>query len=389
MKYISCIFACLLLFGCASTSLRPVTDGGYIPEDDERRLWLRAEEEERVLSKSGLLYRDEELETYLNNVAKGLYPGDVFAQIPFRIHVIRNHFLNAFAFPNGHVYVHSGMLASMENEAQLATLLAHEMTHATHRHTVREFRNIKNKSAFLATMNVTLGGLGGIGSLVTALGALGTVASVHGYSREMEADADMEGIQLVIRAGYDPRESITFFRYLKRELEEEDKNEPFFFGSHPRVQDRVDTYEGLLKGENQKYSGSVKNTEKFLEMTQRVLLDDAYLSLKAGRFKKARRSAEKYLAQRPDDARSYHLLGEIERQEKGGEGIETAMTNYEKAISVDPSFADSYRAAGMLCLKKGDKRRARDYFERYISLAGYATDRAHVEEYLRQCGEGE
>jgi beta-barrel assembly-enhancing protease len=389
MKYSVALFVCFVAFGCASTNLKPVTDSSYVPEDDEKRVWLRVEEEEKVLNKSGLLYKDEELETYLNNVATNLYPKEMYMKLPFRIYVIKNHCLNAFAYPNGLVYVHSGMLASMDNEAQLATLLAHEMTHATHRHTVRKYRDIKNKTALLATMNVTLGGLGDIGSLATALGTFGTVASVQGYSREMETEADMEGIKVVVNAGYDPRESVKFFSHLKRELEEEDKKEPFFFGSHPRVQERVDNYEEFLKSEGQKYSGGIKNTEKFLKMTQGVLLDDAYLDLKAGRFKKARRSAEKYIAQRPDDARSYYLLGEIERQEGGEAKVEKAMAYYQEAISINSSYPDPYRAVGVLYLKRADKRQAKYFFERYLSLSGQAADRAHVEEYLRQCKEGE
>jgi peptidoglycan/xylan/chitin deacetylase (PgdA/CDA1 family) len=54
-----------------------------------------------------------------------------------------------FAFPNGVIYIHTGILARMDNEAQLATLLAHEMTHATHRHLVKQFRDIKIKQLFL------------------------------------------------------------------------------------------------------------------------------------------------------------------------------------------------------------------------------------------------
>ena len=135
----------------------------------------------------------------------------------------------------------------MDNEAQLATLLGHEMTHVTHRHLVKMFRDIKNKTAFLATLQVATAGLGPIGSLAGTLGTIGTVAAVTGYSRENETEADKEGFHLVALAGYDVEEAPKLFLHLKREVEEEQIKEPFFFGTHPRLQERIDNYNVLLK----------------------------------------------------------------------------------------------------------------------------------------------
>jgi len=188
--------------GCASTNLNPITNGKLQLETDETGIWHQVEEEQKALNRSGVLYADKELEEYLNETDRKLYSESVLAQIPFSIHVIKNRQFNAFAYPNGHVYVHTGILACMENEAQLATLLAHEMTHVTHRHTVKGFRNLKNKTALLATLQVTLGGLGGgVGDLASLLGTFGTLAAVSGYSRELETEADMEGFKLIKEAG--------------------------------------------------------------------------------------------------------------------------------------------------------------------------------------------
>jgi beta-barrel assembly-enhancing protease len=135
------VFLALLasLSGCATTSLPPVTDKDFVFGEDEKRLWNRAEEEEQALAKSDTLYRDRELESYLNSVARKLEPAAAYERIPFRILVLNNPYCNAFTLPNGYIYVHTGILARIDNEAQLATLLAHEMTHATYRHHLREF----------------------------------------------------------------------------------------------------------------------------------------------------------------------------------------------------------------------------------------------------------
>jgi predicted Zn-dependent protease len=309
MKFIGFVFLlCFALAGCATTSLPPVTQD-FRFEEDEKRLWLRSEEEQKVINRSGVIYRDRELEVYLNEITKKLQPPEVFTHIPFKVIVIKNHLLNAFIYPNGVLYIHTGILTKMDNEAQLSTLLAHEMTHATHRHLVRLFRDIKNKTAFLSTVSVTLGGVGGgIGELATLIGALGTLGSVTGYSRELETEADMEGLKLMVKAGYDPEEAPKLFIHLKKEIEEEKKKEPFFFGTHPRLQERVENYENFLKGQYKDKRGGTMNSEIFLEKIHKVILDNSRLDLKAGRFKIAERGIEKYLTIKPNDPKAHCFL---------------------------------------------------------------------------------
>jgi predicted Zn-dependent protease len=385
MRYLTLIFLLVfILSGCATTTLPPVTSKGFTLEEDEERLWRRSEEEQKVLNNSGLLYKDKELEGYLNEVARRLQPPEVFERIPFRIKVLKNPYLNAFAFPNGVIYLHTGILARMENEAQLATLLAHEMTHATHRHAVKGFRDIKNKSAFLATIRVTLGGLGGgVGDIVTLLGTVGTLAAVTGYSRGLETEADIEGLRLMVNAGYDPKEAPKLFIHLKKELEEEDIKEPFFFGTHPRLKERIRNYENLLKNKYAGHSGGIKNSRLFMEKIEKLILDNARLDLKAGRFKTAQRGIERYLTLRPDDPGAYYLLGEVFRQ-RGEEGdIEKAKEYYEKAITIDPSYPDPLKGIGLIFYKKGEKDNAKRHLELYLSLSPEAQDRAYIEEYIK------
>src|SRR5919108_5485435 len=145
---ISAAIAALLASGCASTQLAPVSSGVQL-EHDERTLWHQAEQAETRFEAGGAIYADAEVEAYLDQVARRIEPPSVFATIPFRIRVVRNPYLNAFTLPNGVIYVHTGILARMENEAQLATLLGHEMTHATHRHAIQAVRSANAKGVAL------------------------------------------------------------------------------------------------------------------------------------------------------------------------------------------------------------------------------------------------
>jgi len=385
MRYLLFALSLLIFQGCATTNLAPISKN-FMSEDDEKRLWARSEEEEDVLDKSGLIYGDEELESYLNEVAAKLVSPDTVEHIPIKIKVIKNNQLNAFAFPNGVIYIHTGILARMENEAQLATLIAHEMVHSTHRHMLKQFRDIKNKTAFLSTLQVAIGGLGGgVGDLATLLGTLGTMAAVSGYSKGLETEADMEGLKAIVAAGYDFNEAPKLFMHLKKEIEEEKIQEPFFFGTHPRIKERIKNYESFINEQYSGQKGGIINRELFLEKIKDVIFDNAKLDLSAGRFNIAKNGVDKYLGLNPDDAKAYCLLGEIFRQ-KGEEGdMEKAREYYQKAISNDPVYPESYKGMGLIFFKQGEKIKAEDYLEQYLSLSEDASDRGYIEEYIKQC----
>jgi predicted Zn-dependent protease len=375
----------LLAAGCATASLPPVTAANFAPEEDERRMWAQAEEEQKKINESGAIYREPELDAYLNAVAHRLQSPAVLKAIPFAIRVLNNPVPNASAAPNGAIYIHTGLLARMGNEAQLATLLGHEMTHATHRHGVRDFRNTKNKTAFLATMNTTLGAVPFVGGLTSLAGAVGTAAAITGYSRDQERDADREGLRLMVRAGYDPREAPKLFYELKKELEDEKIEEPLFYASHPRIQGRIDTYEDLLKTEYRDRPGGVTNAGPFLKKIHKVVLHNAQLDLKAGRFPQARRGAEKAVAIKPNDPRGHYLQGEVFRQQGADGDVEKAVAAYRKALSIDTAYPDPHKGLGLVHFKRGEKPLAKKSFQAYLSLAPKASDRSYVEEYLKQC----
>ena len=381
------LILCSLTAGCLTTSLPPVTKDFRL-EDDEKRLWQRAKEEQKALNNSGLVYQDNELEDYLNKTARKLQPPEILSPISFRIMVIKNPYLNAFAFPNGVIYIHTGILARMDNEAQLATLLGHEMTHCTHRHALRVFRNRKNKVVDLATLQEKQIGYDGAVDLSALLGSTGWMAAVTGYSREFETEADMVGIRLVVKAGYDPNEAPKLFEHLTEELAEEKIREPFFFGTHPKLEDRIENYRNFLDTRYQGRKAGAKNTQIFLTKLHKVILDNAFLDLKAGRFYSAQRGAKKYLKTKPNDPRAYYLLGEISRQRKKRNDADTAKAYYKKALSIKPSYPDPLRAIGLLYYKEGKKTLAKRSFESYLSLSPRAPDKAYIKHYLQQCNQG-
>ena len=378
------LIGCLVAAACSTTNPTLIKED-FIVRDDEQRLWQRSIEEQQVLDNSGFVYRDGELREYLNGIARRLQPPETLATMPFRIVVLKDPHLNAFAFPNGVVYVHTGILARMDNEAQLATLLAHEMAHCTHRHALRAFRDFKRKKDRLAVLQKPEPVLDE--DLTALLGSTGTVAAVTGYSQDLEAEADLAGLELVLNAGYDLKEAPRLFEHLKKELKEEKAREPFFFGTHPRLQKRIENCREFLKAYCRGQEEGVKNTEIFLGKIHRVLLDNVLLDLKAGRFTSAYKALEKYLTVKAHDPRAFYLLGEICRQRAKENDTTRAKEYYEKAISLDPSYPEPYKAVGLIYYKEGEKRLARRSFESCLSLSPHEPDSAYIRGYLEQCDE--
>jgi predicted Zn-dependent protease len=373
-----------MLAACATTSLPPAGAEGrrFLPEEDEQRWWNRAREVEQKLDEGGYRYEDAELENYLTSVAFRMLLPEAGAQgFTWRVKVLKNPLLNAFALPHGVIYIHTGMLARMENEAQLAALLGHELTHSVHRHAIQQFRRVQNLTAVVATLSAGLGPFGGLGG---ALGSLGALAAVSGYSREFEREADEEGLKRLVKAGYDPRRAPELFELLQKDPDGERVKEPFFFGTHPRLRERVENYTTLLKTvyKTEAAAGGATNQETFLSITQRLLLDNAILDLRIGRYGTAKLSIDKLLKRAPQYAPAHYYLGEIYRQRGKPEDRQEGIRAYRQAAAHDPSFALPHRGLGLMFLQMGMGASARSHFERYLALAPEAKDRAYIEGYL-------
>jgi predicted Zn-dependent protease len=349
---------------------------------DEQLLWQKAEHEQRAFESSGLIYQDQVLEDYLNQLAFRLQPRP--SDLEIRVKVIRNTRLNAIAYPNGVIYIHSGLLARMDNEAQLAAVLAHEIIHCTQRHALRAFREAKDQPALFRTVEHTLSRTRGLQDIAGLMGISGAIVAFSGHIRELEAEADRMGIELIVRAGYDPKEALSIFDQMIYEVEEEKIEEPLS-GSHPTVRQRIFNLQNLIDTQYPEKGSEILNTEIFLAKLARLFLDNVELDIQHGRFKAARSGVEKHLRIKPDDARAYFLLGEIYRQRQQEGDTLKALDYYDQAVILDPNFAVAHKAIGLIHYKAGRRTLARKFFESCIQLAPDSPDKAYIQGYLKQC----
>jgi predicted Zn-dependent protease len=417
----SLVLAAFLLSGPTAcfgpTRVPPVGAEGaaFSLEKDEERLWDQAREEERRLRDKAALYQDPILDDYLNQVARGLVPAEAREQdlLRVRVHAIKDPSLNAFTYPTGAMYVHTGLLARLEDEAQLATVLGHEIAHATERHALEYQRSARNKAigfgiaslvgsilvADAAGAKAEKGDwreayvLNQVGSIMVGLGMqLAFLAAVNGFGRELEREADEVGLASMVAAGYDPRRAPRVFELLKDDHGDRSKLEVFFFGSHPRLNERIESMNELVAT---RYSGAggearVADTRDFQLRTRVLVRDDAVLNIQAGRLGTAEAEIEKVLSLTANDPVAHYLRGQIgeKRAAEAKDPAEARRLNdqaaarYEEASRLDPRYADPFRALGILRYKAGRTDDALSAFRRYLELKPDASDAQQIRDYI-------
>ena len=415
-----------LLAACASTSLPPIgsTGAAFKPEDDEQQLWNAAQEAEDKIVPASRVYDESRLQQYVDQVADRLTPVSYLAArgAGVRVRVRKDPRLNASALSHGTLVIHTGLIARSENEAQLAGVLAHEIAHVTHRHHVREARAIENRRTatnvvgFLTLLAVTAAAVdqANRGNYETAdalarsapplltLGLnLSFAAMVSGYSRDLEREADEEGIRLMAAAGYDPREMAAMFRTMRDEAGERGVLETFFWGSHPRLSERIETVDRLASRYSVNVRPAIAPGSEFDRRAQWIRVSNAQYDAYLGRLAVARAQVSKAEEATPPALRP--AAGEVFRglmwagaargarsrlknENLANEVIQLAVTSFDRAAAIapprSPIVADAYRLKGLMLYdwwESGTPRcESKLALKRYLDLRPDAFDRDAV-----------
>src|ERR1044072_3294393 len=193
--------------------------------------------------RDGLVLADEATNTYLRRIGRSLLPRDLeLEKVSWKFRALRDPQPNAFALPNGSISVTTGLMTLLDNESQLAAIIAHELTHVMRRHTY--LSNRSNRKKFL-TMNVMsaigaaapLSVVGAVIMAVTTVAPFIMMATMHGYHRDLEREADFKGIDMMITAEYPPEEMVSVMKLLDKDIEGE--NIRLFYNDHPSLDERM------------------------------------------------------------------------------------------------------------------------------------------------------
>lgn len=383
-------------------------------------------EVDRQVAKKGLIFENPDLQTYMDSVCKRLMADRPTPEnVKFRCLVLRDPMQNAFAEPNGTVYVTTGLLALLENEAELAGVLGHELTHTYDRHLYLENRSMRKK---MLTMNILsiASAVPGVGAAVAVGSAITDqilIASVYGYSRENEQEADNNGMAAMVAASYDPNAMARSFELLDQGSRYE--FEPFdtFYHDHPKLAERRKyardfatahpvanprpasekeylaevapaicyTIEADINGRRAR--SAVRAAQRLVDAfpdnpKYQLLLGDSYRSL--GAKPKALSDDEMTRHGKSEDRKNFFKRTEQEEQRsllEKPEGQATLKENQAQAeklylgvVQSSPTYADANRDLGFLYEEEQKYPEAAAQYRHYLDMvSGTSLDHRRVE----------
>ena len=225
--------------------------GGELPDLGEAsRSVLSAQQERRIgesimasIRGSSEFMDDAEATDYLNALGARLVANSQDPARSFEFFLMRDNSLNAFALPGGFIGVHSGLILSAQSESELASVLAHEISHVTQNHLARVIAGTQNNMmTSLAALAVAI--LASRSNPQVASAAIATVQAVNvqsqlDYTREHEREADRIGLQMLEKSGFDPRAMAVFFERLQKYGRLYENNAPVYLRTHPLTTERI------------------------------------------------------------------------------------------------------------------------------------------------------
>ncbi|MEM7027257.1 MAG: M48 family metalloprotease [Pseudomonadota bacterium] len=384
----------LLAFAGNANDLPDFADsaGSVISPEYERRLGLLFLKQVRYFSD---IITDPEVESYIQSIGYQLASHSDNTLQPYTFFVVNNRGINAFAGPGGVIGINSGVILNSANESELAAVMAHEIAHVTQRHLARMIEQHKKYQVptaaamvgaiLLAIVNPQAGS-----AAIAGVAGLGAQSQIN-FTRANEEEADRIGMQLLARAGHDPRAMPSFFEKLQQVTRYQQGSAPEFLRTHPLTTSRIadtraraeefpikifsnsTTYE-LVK--NKLLAYAFKDTRAAVaELNQRLNesgLDDAgkmplryglaFAHMNNNDFANAQVQINILLKSNPDNV-SYLLLSAKNSVEQ--RNYDVAMKIYEKAYQLYPDYKPVIVAYARALLDLNRGKQAREMLKEY------------------------
>jgi predicted Zn-dependent protease len=346
-KYLVLLLSVFLLYGCAVNPVTGESELAFVSESQEINIGKENYVPSRQMQ-GGDYTVEPELTVYVNEIGQKLARVS-HRQLPYEFVVINNSTPNAWALPGGKIAVNRGLLVELNNEAELAAVLAHEIVHAAARHGAQSMeRGMMMQGALVATQ-IAVGGKG-YGDLVVG-GAQVAAGLIHTkYGRDDELEADYYGMTYMSKAGFDPMAAVglqeTFVSLSK------DRSHNWLeglFASHPPSAERVEANRITATKLPQGGRVGLKNYQqrtKHLQMSKKAY--DEYANgqeaLQKGAYKKALGFAENAQRIEPREGHFYALQGDVHYKLHNYYG---AVSAYNDAIKRNDNYFYYYLARGM------------------------------------------
>ena len=402
-----------LLAGCAGVSgpIQSLTDSDhqYGSSEQEQRLIAQADAAHQELLGRGLLYRQNTVNDYISRVGHSVTPAIVGDAVKIHFYVLKDPAVNAMAFPNGNVYINVGLLARLENEAQLAHVLSHEVAHVVQRHSLKGSYSRQNTIVAAHITDLLMFG--------TSIAYLPFIHGLSVYSQEQELEADKYALEYMRGANYDVRQSQEVFRVIQ-ETKAVESVPGSIYASHPTHQQRIDkAKEWIATLYSTQGSQGFVGVETYQSVRQQVTRLNLQLKLNEKQFQLTIEAVDKALQHAMNDPWLWYYKGEAYRlmaeQPKSaareyiwlngkqpgdaeevlqqftaskGENLQQAAQIFRDALSRAGELPQLHRGLGLVAFVEGDNSSAVQELHRYLEGEPQAKDKLYIEHILQDLG---
>jgi predicted Zn-dependent protease len=210
--------------------------------------------------------QDAAINQYVTSVGQRLDAKTHRPQMPYSYRVLNANYVNAYTFPGGAMGVTRGILVDLDNEAELAALLGHELGHVNARHAAQRQGQSMVAQVAIAGANIAAAGTG-FGNLVNAGSQLGASVLLSSYSRDNEREADELGQEYMVRAGYPASGMIGLQQLLVDQQKESPSMVQTMFSTHPMSSERRDSARNLAERKYAASNSRDPGRERFMDNT--------------------------------------------------------------------------------------------------------------------------
>ncbi len=265
--------ATCLAVGCFRNPATKKMQTRLLSYASERKI---GEETKKKILEEYKVYESTAVTGYVDKIGQKLAYLSDRPTVQYEFLVVDSDLVNAFAVPGGFIFVTRGLLENVGDEAELAMVLAHEISHITAYHGVQMIQKEMGQNAL--TILGTIGAAFTMGPeamlMVANTADLFSALYLLGYSREHEKEADYLGLQYILRAGYDPRASLTFLKKLESDNDKA-QGWDLYFRTHPPIPERIKIIEGMVgKGDRDESKSNRDEFERIQALLPRVKTEE-------------------------------------------------------------------------------------------------------------------
>jgi predicted Zn-dependent protease len=339
-----------LMSGCATD---PVTG--------ESQLMLVSENQEIQIDKQNSPHQfssdygqleDKALNDYIDQTGKKMSALTHRTHMPYSFRGVNATYVNAYAFPGGSIAVTRGILITLENEAELAALLGHELGHVNARHTAEQMSKGQLTNMLVGGAAILAGTQSSaLGQLTSQLGMVGAGALLASYSRDNEREADALGLEYMVRSGYNPNGFIGLMDILRGMSKHKPSVIELMFATHPMSEERYQTAVEAVRTQYQSKKNLPLYRDRYMDHTAKLRaikgaiesMQKGESAMAKGKFGEAESLFEEALKQAPDDYAGLVMMSKCQLAQKK---YDNAKRFAEKAKKVYPNEAQAYNIAG-------------------------------------------